>query len=98
MKSVSVHLPYRHRVRAVTVIPDWSNIYMRTPDWSNIRLRASDWSAIRLRASDWTPCYPSRKTVTSMLRMSPDTSSLASGIPCAATLFTAKKGFFRRKR
>ena len=88
MKGVSVHLPYRHRVRAVTVIPDWSNI----------RLRASDWSNIRMRASDWPPCYPSRKTVTSMLRMSPDTSSLASGIPCAATLFTAKKGFFRRKR
>ena len=78
VKSVSVHIPYRHRVRAVTVIPDWSNI--------------------RMRASDWTPCYPSRKTVTSMLRMSPDTSSLASGIPCAATLFTAEKGFFRRKR
>ena len=47
-----------------------------------------NWSTVRMKASDWPHFYPLRNTVTSMLRMSPDSNSRASGIPCAATLFT----------
>ena len=68
-EGVCVHFSYSHSVRAVAVIPDWSNV--------------------TILASDWSQRYPSRKTVTSMLRMSPNSSGLASGIPCAATLFTS---------